>query len=478
MRFSEKYNLNATQWELDFVDIPLNKDIELYVDPYAINIETDDFSNECNDLIVDYFDQLILSIKNKDKKTTSRLLSNLHEPNETHLGLSQTDPKNGRGIGGEKAKGILKAFTESKAAQTGFLTDLSDCVLLIPGIGRDNISDITTNIIKEKLIEYTQEQCKLYNIPTQKVNAGLLFDFTDYHWKSKYSELPVINGNRIILVPKIFVRYAPEVNEQKYYNNFVLEYLKAEHLKPGDSLVEVLKNNKLRVTKKKLKEIYPYSREYLYDFTKQHPEILVKYKATLRTKSTILNDQEIENKQDNAKKLNSLDLIKELQQINSGSNQATTYHNFITRALQAIFGNRIRRPVKEQEINEGRKRIDIFFENNNIKGFFKELNSVHRIKCPYILFECKNYSVDLKNPEFDQMNGRFSKKRGYFGIITCRENKNKQLMLSRCRDFANEEKYIILLDDNDIKNLLEFRQNNKEQEIDDYMSDKMKEILI
>jgi len=477
MRFSEYFKLNATQWELDFVDIPLSSDIELYVDPYAISIETDDFSNECNELIIEYFDELIDSIKNNNKKATARLLGNLHEPTETHLGVSK-NPFGGRAIGGEKAKDLLKAFTESRAAQTGFLKDLSDCVLLIPGIGRDNISDITTNIIKGKLIDYTQEQCKLYNIPMKKVNAGLIFDFSDYRWKSMYAELPLINAKRKLLVPKAFVRYSPEVNAQKYYNNFVLEYLKAEHKKPGDSLVEVLKNKKLRVTKKRLKKRYPFSREFLYEFTKEHPGVLSKYKSTLRSKSTMLEDQYIEYKQENSKDLNINGLINELKSINIGSVDANVYHNFIVRALQVIFGNRLRRPVKEQEINEGRKRIDIFFENNNQKGFFRDLNSIHRIKCPYILFECKNYSNDLKNPELDQMNGRFSKKRGYFGIITCRQNKNKQLILSKCKDYANDDKFIIVLDDNDIIKLLEFKGKYDEKSIDDYMQDKLKEIIL
>jgi hypothetical protein len=476
MRFSEHFNLNATQWELDFVDIPIDTDIQLFVDPYAISIEKDDFSKDCNDLIVEYFAKLIQSIKNQDKKLTSQLLLNLHEPNETHLGLSKDNP-NGKGIGGEKAKDLLSAFNESKAAQTGFLTDLSDCVLVIPGIGRDNISDITTNIIKGKLIEYTQQQCDLYNIPLRKVNAGLVFDFEDFKWKSIFAELPIIDGKRKLLVPKVFVRYAPSVNERKYYNNFVLEYLKAEHLRPGDSLVEVLQNHRIRVTKKRLREKYPYSRDFIYDFTKKHPQVLTNYKSTLRTKSTILDDEQIENKQKHSKPLNIDKLINELNSIKLGNDDASKYHNFMVRVLQVIFSSRIRRPVKEQFINEGRKRIDIFFENNNVKGFFKSLNSIHTIKCPYILFECKNYTSDLKNPELDQMNGRFSKKRGYFGIITNRQNKNKALLISKCRDFANEEKYIIVLEDTDIITLLNFRKTNEEQKIDDYMNDKLKEIL-
>ena len=41
MRFSEHFQLGMTQYELDFVDIPLETDIPLFIDPYAISIRND-----------------------------------------------------------------------------------------------------------------------------------------------------------------------------------------------------------------------------------------------------------------------------------------------------------------------------------------------------------------------------------------------------------------------------------------------------
>ena len=79
----------------------------------------------------------------------------LREPNQTRFGLSRGDRPHGRGVGADQALELYDALSQSAAVQTGLLKDLEDCELLIPGISSDKISDITTNIIRPNLIEYT-----------------------------------------------------------------------------------------------------------------------------------------------------------------------------------------------------------------------------------------------------------------------------------------------------------------------------------
>jgi hypothetical protein len=80
---------------------------------------------------------------------------------------------------------------------------------------------------------------------------------------------------------------------------------------------------------------------------------------------------------------------------------------------------------------------------------------VHNIPAPYILVECKNYSRDIRNPELDQMIGRFGDRRSRFGLIVCRQIEDMKLFLNRCRDtWRDGHGLIIPLVDGDIVRIL------------------------
>ncbi len=278
--FCEYFNLGKHQGEVDFLDIYANQDIPLFLDPFGISVIGSPWARECESQIATYFQYLLDSIKRGDKKTIKKLLNALHEVNEVALGYSQYQPE-GRGIGPKQAKEILDAFESSEAAKSGDIKDIADCALLIPGINRDKISDITANILKRQLIIFTQEQCLKHSIPIKRVAVHNAFNYDNFEFTSFYAELPVINGKAKILLPITSVRQVPELSKDKYYRNFILEYLRAEHCHAGDSLSSVLKNGTIKVQIVDLKRKYPLGTDFIYSFSKEHPEILQKYKYEL-----------------------------------------------------------------------------------------------------------------------------------------------------------------------------------------------------
>ena len=137
--FLRSFPVGMSQSQLDFVDIPVETDIPLFVDPYAMHISSQDWLRECGNAVVDYFQTLIEAIKADKTKAVMQLLDNFHEPNETHLGLSPGRPS-GRGWGPKKAKELYEILKRSDAVRSGDLKDLGDYEMFVPGIGPDKIS--------------------------------------------------------------------------------------------------------------------------------------------------------------------------------------------------------------------------------------------------------------------------------------------------------------------------------------------------
>ncbi|MBA7590210.1 hypothetical protein ES708_32318 [subsurface metagenome] len=91
--FSEVFNLGKTQAELDFVNIPVDTDILLFVDPFAISRRTDRWSEQCHRTIINFFEQIVDAIRSGNEESARELLGHLQEPNETRLGYSFSRPQ-------------------------------------------------------------------------------------------------------------------------------------------------------------------------------------------------------------------------------------------------------------------------------------------------------------------------------------------------------------------------------------------------
>ncbi len=114
------------------------------------------------------------------------------------------------------------------------------------------------------------------------------------------------------------------------------------------------------------------------------------------------------------------------------------------------------------EIHEGRKRIDLTFDNAATAGFFFRLHTTLNTPAQFTIIECKNYSRDIANPELDQLSGRFSLHRGKFGLAVCRTIDDMPKFLSRCADTYRDGRGVIIpLVDTDLINLLEAIKENR-----------------
>ncbi len=462
MRFSEYFKLNRTQPYLDFVDIPLNTDLEVFLDPTSIKNLNSTWGHELASLLQTFFDAVLTQIRKGDDTKAIQLLSSLNERNEFHLGYSNGESK-GHGFGESSAESVWKELLKSKAVQTGLLKDLEDTTLLIEGIGTDMISDAVCNILRAPLIKYTQDMCLYYNIKlTPNISAGAIWNPLKEKWETGFTSLPMANNEPVILIPKILARYKISYDYQEYYRHYLLPAMQDEHIKAKSSLVHILNDGTPRVTKKSLMEKYGSTKLDIINQATQRPNVLDQYREEiLQSNSNPLSHEQLSEIEDTEQPdLNSL--LEELSELKTGRETASQYENITEKILSVIMYPSLCNPKREDKIHEGRKRVDITYTNEAKDGFFYWL-SMH-YPCSHIFVECKNYGKEVGNPEIDQLSGRFSPSRGQVGILICREIEKKEHLNKRCKDTVNDGRgYILTLDDEDINILVSNYIENKNQ---------------
>ncbi len=476
-KVSEFFALGHGQPSLDFVDTHSERDVLLFVDPFAISLRNDAWSNLCLDHINSFFQTAIDLIHGGDEAAAKAVLSNLKEPKETGLGYG-TAARRGRGVSGGKALDLYSSLSLSRAAQTGLLQDLGEFDLFIDGLGPDGLSDITTNIIKGPLIEYTQQQCTLWGIPMRPgVAVPRVWNEQARSWSSRHETLPILDGAPLLLVPKFSVRRQMSLTSQEFYSDFVLDYLEQEEIRRGSALVQTIKSTgRQKVTKKDLQAKYCFSKDFLARFAEATPEVLQKYKdfyKNLPGGLGSLTDADILNRFDEHFDPTAFAwaLMDQLRKIEPGPDEATYYHKFMIGVLEFLFYPNLIYPQLEAEIHDGRKRIDILYTNASQSGIFERVQKLPQTRSHLIPVECKNYSRELNNPELDQIAGRFSHERGKFGLICCRRLDDKERFVRRCRDTANDGRgTIVPLDDDDILKMLELVGQNRRASTDEFLS--------
>jgi hypothetical protein len=293
-----------------------------------------------------------------------------------------------------------------------------------------------------------------------------------------YADLPVWRDRPILLVPKTAVRFRPAYQHRRYYRHFVLEYLRAQELNaPHSQLVRTLKRSgERKVYIKDLAREYPLTKQFLFEFSKQHPEVLQSYREYLRRQERVDRGSEVDPADE---PVLAEALSQALPAIPTGGEAATAYHRAMIGIIEFIFFPKLIHPRKEVEIHEGRKRIDIVTENGAHEGIFHRLHAIRHLPCHYVAFECKNYATEVANPEIDQLAGRFGVNLGKLGFLCCRRFEDRARFVQRGRDTFRDDRGLILpLDDETALRMLQTIAQGRRDDLEDELSRLVDEIWI
>lgn len=292
MNISEYFKIGYQQSKLDFVDVRLNTDNLLFVDPRLIESLDTPLVKIMQKHLEIYWGELIKNVRQKSFKEADYLLSGLGEPNETRLGYAFSKHY-GNSVGDKLKQSISDTIYNNLAVKTGVLSHFADIELFFKDISSDRISDMTTKIIKSTLIEYTQEQCRLHNIPMKKFIQDDIFDCETLKWVKNNVQLPEYYGKPIIFVPKYIVRLenAAGQNVSCFYRYAIRQFISNDR----EMLEDVSSSGKDgKILIRDIKTQYPLSKESLTNWTIHFGKLLVDYKTDhLNGRLRVLTDDEI-----------------------------------------------------------------------------------------------------------------------------------------------------------------------------------------
>jgi len=190
-------------------DVSLINDLPLFIDPFLLFNSENQTYQELHAQIINYMRFLKeVSLGGEVPLPLIKEWYTFPEVKQNWLGLSKVGNE-GSGLGMDFANAlhrnlnnVFRDFGDEVVTRSSHLEKLC---LIRDGVGRDNISDFTTNLIKQFLAEYTQEFATRYLDESQRRRVTLrkvIFNFDTRSWVSKSFELPYIHGDFVLLTPK------------------------------------------------------------------------------------------------------------------------------------------------------------------------------------------------------------------------------------------------------------------------------------
>ena len=198
---------NVSQYEVDFVIPRLGVDVPVGIDPFLLYKSRDPEYRQLHELLIDAFNAGLDAVR-RNALAEARTL--LDFPEVSAIGLGYTEKsKRGSGVGYHLAELIIETLIGSPSLQERGIRHVEEMQLVSAGIGPDRVSDITANVLKRFLIEYSKRQCAIWGLPTEKgVPISHIYNSESQSWEDAYEDLPVspVDGSPILLVPRRLVR--------------------------------------------------------------------------------------------------------------------------------------------------------------------------------------------------------------------------------------------------------------------------------
>lgn len=433
-----------SQFDVDFVIPRIGVDLPLGIDPFLLFKSRNTTFSTLHGTILAAFNTAVDALRRGDV-ATAEYLFDLPEVSEIGLGYTQKG-KRGSGVGSYLSRLIIETLKESPALMERGVRHVEEMQLVSVGIAADRTSDIAANLIKQYLIDYTQKQCALWDIPLQSgVPINHIFDPKRLEWYDDYTDLPIspVDNSAIILVPRRIVRALPWINYDDYFRMEFSAYLRAKRVKR--------QNQALRQATPSRK----YSKEEVIAVTRLEVERIDRY-VNLKEETASQAQPSVNYLIDSNRCPEAERLKRELEQITPGTAHAYRYQHTVLGILNHLFSPELIDGEIEVKTVDGTERRDIIFTNDSDQSFWNYVRQEH--SAFLIMFETKNTS-DLEAAHFNQTATYLGDRLGRLGFIVTRNaitSANQRKAFSIYND-SQPRKIILVLSDQDLTEMLDMK---------------------
>ena len=287
------------------IDISLVNDLPLFIDPFLLFNSEDEGLRKIHGEMIRY----IIFLRNEVERHSSfdegmlKAWFLFSEVKQTWLGFSKTG-NSGRGLGPGFAKGLYenlgKAFRDFGEEELLRSPHIEKLCLINPSVGKDGISDFTTNFAKGFLAEYTQAFAKEH-IAEKKLATVVVpkarFNYETKSWMPLECRLHVFNGDYVLLTPRrILTRDDTFINRRDMLEGIgrIAPSIGNEALRfeLNEFLARVLADDSVRKKERN---------ERIAVFVRSHPEIInyyLRYKEEHEADANEISEREVRCVQD------------------------------------------------------------------------------------------------------------------------------------------------------------------------------------
>ena len=263
--FSDYFEINIAVIEkYGALNVCLSSDLPMFIDPFLLFASEKAEYKKLHKKVVNH----LLILKNyateNNGKDVDINLFRFPEIKQNWLGLSEYG-NGGKGLGKKFANGAISAFNGFYSSfgeeQITAETHIEKLTLLNAGVGKDFISDFTTNLILEYLLEFSENFAKNHLKENQIKDFSIrcLFDKETKIWQPKTYKLPYFfreNGGDFILLTPMDILTVDDsvINNNDFYSNFNNVTKSLENSSLRSSVNEFFRSNLPQKPTKKDKE--------------------------------------------------------------------------------------------------------------------------------------------------------------------------------------------------------------------------------